>query len=72
MAGCSTRVVTRCFFSGWAARALKMAVLSDSEPQEVKISSKGSQPNTEATSARAFLSCTPTWPPKECMLEGLP
>jgi len=49
-----------------------MAVLSPSVPQEVKISSSGRQPRWAAMVARASFRRTPTSPPKECMLDGLP
>jgi hypothetical protein len=52
--------------------AALMAVLSLSVPQEVKISSPGSQPKRVAILDRASSICMATAPPKECMELGLP
>ena len=49
-----------------------MAVLSLSVPQLVKMISSGSQPSRPATRCAALRYLLPTWPPKVCMLEGLP
>ena len=71
-AGCSTLVVTTWRFSGKVCRAERIAVESLSVPQLVKVISPGSAPNSEATCSLALTSACPTWPPKVCMLEGLP
>ena len=73
IAGCSTTVVMISLRSGWALSAERMAVESDSVPQEVKtISESCSAPSSACTCLRAFLIARPTWLPKLCMDEGLP
>ena len=73
MAGCSTTVVMMVLRSGWAFSADRMAVESDSVPQEVKmISESCSAPSRACTWLRAFFSALPTWLPKACIDEALP
>ena len=55
MAGCSTRVVTIWRLPGLVARAERMAVLSLSVPQLVKMISSGPAPSRAATCSRACL-----------------
>ena len=73
MAGCSTVEVMISLRSGWARRADRMAVESDSVPHDVKITSEScSAPIRAWTWARAFLIARPTLLPKLCIDEGLP
>ena len=59
--------------SGWARSADRIAVESDSVPQEVKITSEScSAPISVCTWARAFLTASPTLLPKLCIDDGLP
>src|SRR5512143_3467314 len=73
MAGCSTLVVMISLRSGCAFNAERIAVESDSVPQEVKmISDSCSAPSNSCTCMRAFLIARPTLLPKLCIDEGLP
>ena len=73
MAGCSTLVVITVLRSGCALSAERMAVESDSVPQEVKmISESCSAPSSACTWLRAFFSALPTSLPKACIDEALP
>ena len=73
MAGCSTAVVMISLRSGWAFKAERMAVESDSVPQEVKtISESCSAPSRSCTCLRACLMARPTLSPNLCSEEGLP
>jgi len=66
-------VVMISFLPGLARVAERMAVESDSVPQEVKmISESCSAPIRPCTCKRAFLIARPTLLPKLCMEEGLP
>ena len=71
-AGCSTRVVMT--FRGRPAPSTppRIAVLSLSVPQLVKMISDGSALMSAATCSRAFSICRFTPPPNACMLDGLP
>ena len=73
MAGCSTTVVMISLRSGWALSAERMAVESDSVPQEVKtISESCSAPSRAWTWPRACLMARPTRLPNWCSEDGLP
>jgi hypothetical protein len=58
--------------SGSTSSAERMAALSLSVPQAVKMISSVEAPSRSATRWRASLTFACTWPPKKCMELGLP
>ena len=73
MAGCSTVEITilrRRF--GQTSSALRMAALSPSVPQDVKMISLGSAPRNPATFARPSSTTFARRPPNLWMLDALP
>ena len=72
-AGCSTRLVTTCRLPSWVARAERIAALSLSVPQLVKMISSGIGPDQRRHLLAGLPDCSsPPGRRRMCMLEGFP